>query len=86
KRIGEYHEFRANYRVVGWCTFINIALLSLSTVLILLLKGKVLSYHSKLFDISESKLNALYFSYLSRYKLVTLAFFLAPYLALKMIS
>ncbi|MEZ8103317.1 DUF6868 family protein [Vibrio bivalvicida] len=57
----------------------------LSTVLILLLKNRILSYHSKLFDISESKLNALYFRYLSNYKLITLAFFLAPYLALKMI-
>ncbi|ADV91955.1 hypothetical protein VIVU109784_22280 [Vibrio vulnificus] len=71
---------------LGWCTLINIVILSLSTVLVLLLKSKILSYHSKLFDISKPRLNALYFSYLGHYKVITLAFFLVPYLALKVIS
>ncbi|MCS0349816.1 DUF6868 family protein, partial [Vibrio diabolicus] len=70
----------------GWCAFINIAFLSLTTVLILTLKKLVFSYHGKLFNLPESKLNEIYFSYLGNYKVATLVFFIVPYLALKIMS
>lgn len=71
---------------LGWCTVINIWFLSLSAVLIVVFKSRIVSFHRRVFDIPESKLNTLYFSYLSHYKLFTVVFFLVPYLALKIIS
>ncbi|CAM4300252.1 hypothetical protein BIW53_13090 [Pseudoalteromonas byunsanensis] len=70
----------------GWCAFINIVVLCTTTVLLLALKGKVLPLHAKMFDIPESKCSVLYFSYLSNYKVITLTFFVVPYLALKLLG
>ncbi|EMN7207571.1 DUF6868 family protein [Vibrio diazotrophicus] len=70
---------------IGWCAVINVSVLIITSILLMLLKERVASYHSKLFNIPADSLNTLYFSYLSHFKIVTLTFFIAPYLALKII-
>ena len=43
----------------------------------------VLSLHRKMFDLDEKVLIPKYFDFLSLYKVVTLVFIVAPYIALK---
>ena len=67
---------------LGWCTAINIAILSLTTVFLIIFKEFAIKTHSKLTGVSPSKLPALYFSYLGNYKIAVLTFNLVPYVAL----
>jgi len=53
---------------------------------IMALKGPISAIHSKMFDIDEKELGLGYFNFLSNYKIVTLAFMVAPYIALKIMG
>ncbi len=70
----------------GWCALLNILMLSITTVAITLFKQPLITYHHKLFGVTESNLAHVYFSYLSFYKLATLVLCVVPYLALKIIA
>jgi hypothetical protein len=50
------------------------------------IRGTVSSIHSKMFDIDEKELGSKYFDFLSNYKIVTLVFMVAPYIALKIMG
>jgi len=71
---------------LGWCTLINYGILILSTVILLVCADWVKGMHSKMFNISETSLDTLYFNYLGNYKLAIFIFNLAPYIALKLVS
>ncbi|WP_421861947.1 DUF6868 family protein [Motiliproteus sp.] len=70
----------------GWMLIINLALFTLATVGILWLKRWIRGFHARLFQLSESQLEAQYFRYLANYKLAILVFNLAPYLALLLVG
>ena len=70
----------------GWCSIINIMVLLVATISLSVLTHKVIPIHSRLFDISEQELKLMYFRYLAQYKILTLIFFIVPYLALRIIS
>lgn len=72
--------------ILGWASIINIAYLVLSTLIIMFMKGKISAIHSKLFSIDKQELNSKYFDFLSSYKIATLVFIVAPYIALKIIG
>ena len=72
--------------LLGWASIINIAYLSLATIIIAFMRGAISPIHSKLFGMDEKQLNSKYFDFLSIYKIVTLAFFVAPYIALKIMG
>lgn len=72
--------------LLGWASVINIGYLILTTVILMFMRGTVASLHSKMFDIDEKELSAKYFDFLSRYKIVTLVFMVAPYIALKIMG
>lgn len=69
---------------MGWCALINSLVLVFTTLALLVLKDRIIPLHSRWFGVAEPDLNRLYFSYLSHYKVITLAFFVVPYLALKL--
>jgi hypothetical protein len=71
---------------LGWATIINIAYLTLASVMLILMKETIRSIHSRMFDVDENKIGHMYFSFLSNYKVVTMAFFAAPYIALKIMG
>ncbi len=73
-------------RLLGWCTFINVILLSLSTILILWGRQTIARFHGKLFGEPPETMSAHYFEYLARYKLLIIQFNLVPYLALKIMA
>ena len=69
---------------LGWCAVINIAVLLFSTLAVVSCKGCVAKIHSKMLGVEEEKLPVLYFQYLGNYKVMTLVFNIAPYLALRL--
>lgn len=71
---------------LGWCTLINYGILILSTVMLLTCGNWVKSIHGKIFNLSDTSLDTLYFSYLGNYKLAIFVFNLVPYIALKLMD
>ncbi|WP_417616523.1 DUF6868 family protein [Oceanisphaera sp.] len=72
--------------LLGWASVINIGYLLLATLIIVFMRGTLSALHGKLFDMDEQTLSGKYFDFLSHYKIVTLVFMVAPYLALKIMG
>ncbi len=72
--------------LLGWASVINVCYLFLATIILMFMRGTVSSIHSKMFDIGEKELSSKYFDFLSNYKIVTLVFMVAPYIALKIMG
>ena len=72
--------------LLGWASVINIGYLFLATLFLAFLRKPIFYLHSKLFGVDEMELNSSYFNFLSHYKIVTLVFMVAPYLALKIMG
>lgn len=72
--------------LLGWASVINLGYLFLATLILVFMKGTISSIHSKMFDIDKKELSSKYFDFLSNYKIVTLVFMVAPYLALKIMG
>ncbi|MCS7465109.1 hypothetical protein NZK35_00295 [Stieleria sp. ICT_E10.1] len=68
---------------LGWCTLINLGILTLSTAMIAGCGGAVGRLHQKWFHLERHDLRREYFRYLANYKLLVLVFNLVPYLALR---
>lgn len=71
---------------LGWCTLINLVVLSFATIMIWLARDWAMNIHSRMFDIDKAELPTMYFDFLSRYKLLWYIFNLAPWLALKIMT
>ena len=71
---------------LGWCTAINIGILTFSALVLFLFKDFVINTHSRLAGVSASQLPSLYFAYMGNYKIGILIFNLVPYIALKLMS
>ncbi len=69
---------------LGWCSIINIVMLSLTSTILMLWKDKISSLHSHLFGVSHSDLKILYIQYLGNYKIAIIILNIAPYFALKL--
>ncbi len=72
--------------LLGWASVINIVYLLLATVILMFMRGTISSIHSKMFDLEKKELGSKYFDFLSVYKIVTLVFIVAPYIALKIMG
>ncbi|PHS72973.1 MAG: hypothetical protein COB22_03575 [Cycloclasticus sp.] len=71
---------------LGWCTVISLIFLMVTSLILVLFREPIKSIHNKLLGVEKDHLNALYFSYLSRFKLAVIIFNLTPYLALKLMT
>ena len=72
--------------LLGWASIINIAYLFPATFILIFMRGALSSIHSKMLDIDEKELSSKYFNFLSNYKIATLVFMVAPYIALKIMG
>lgn len=72
--------------LLGWASVLNVGYLFLATMILMFMRGTVSSIHSKMFDIDEKELSSKYFDFLSSYKIATLVFVVAPYIALKIMG
>lgn len=72
--------------LLGWASVLNIAMLLLTTVLLVVARPFLTSVHSRLFGLSADELAKCYFNYLAQYKVLTFVFNIAPYSALKIMG
>jgi len=72
--------------LLGWAVVINVGYLLLTAIIITFMRGTVSSIHIRMLDIDEKELSSKYFDFLSNYKIVTLVFMVAPYIALKIMG
>jgi len=70
----------------GWCFVVNSVILGVTGISLFLGRGWIPRFHAGLFSLSEETIRASYFKFLANYKLITLAFSLVPYIALKLIQ
>ena len=68
----------------GWMTVINIVFLTLSSLMLMIMKDWVASLHGHLFGVEPAQVKQTIYSWLGAYKIMTLIFSLAPYLALRL--
>ena len=71
---------------LGWCSVINISILSLSSLFIFSFKEFVTNIHSKMTGIDKNQLMDIYVQYLGNYKVLITIFNIVPYISLKIMS
>ncbi len=71
---------------VGWVSVINIAVLLISGIAVIVMRGPISKVHSKLFGLDQKDLGRAYFQYLGQYKIAIIVLSIAPYLALKIMA
>ncbi len=71
---------------LGWASAINIAILLLSTLALIAMRGGISRIHSQLFGVGEKDLGRAYFQYLAQYKIAIIVFNIAPYVSLKIMA
>lgn len=71
---------------LGWAALINIAYASLATLGIATMRPRMIAIHRRLFGVDDPRLDEKYFDFLALYKALTMAFFVVPWLALKVMG
>ncbi len=79
------HDLTVLAAFLGWCSVINIAILFYATIVLAFWRDFAKSLHAKIFGVSESDLDLMYFKYLAYYKLLIIVFNLVPYFALRIV-
>ena len=69
-----------------WASIINIALMVFSTIVIIMVRPMYHRGHAKLFGVEPETINSTMYCYLAGYKMLTLVFFVVPWIALAIIS
>jgi len=72
--------------LLGWAAVINIAVLLVSTIGLVAMRRPITAIHARLFGLDEKDLGRAYFQYLAQFKIATIVFTIAPYLALRIIA
>ena len=71
---------------LGWCTVINIGMLTFAAIALGFMRVPVTKIHAKMFDLNEADLSRAYFQYLAQYKIAVIVLNLVPYIALKIMA
>ncbi len=69
-------------QVLGWCSLINVGLMTVSFLLLSMARGWVYKTHSKWFPITESQFNAIAYSFMGLYKILVFVFNIVPWIAM----
>lgn len=69
----------------GWMALVNGAILIVATILLNLMREWIMNVHSALMGMDRADLPALYFSYLSNFKIAWIFLNLVPYLVLRLV-
>jgi hypothetical protein len=72
--------------LLGWTSVINIAILAITTLSLIAMRGFITKVHARLFGMDEKDLGRAYFQYLAQYKIAIIVLNIAPYLALRIIA
>ena len=71
---------------LGWCSVINIAILVVSTLMMIVMRDFAVKIHSRLFHVDAEALTALYLQYLGNYKIAVIILNIVPYIALRIMA
>ena len=71
---------------LGWVSVINIAVLLISGIMVIAMRGLISKVHSKIFGLDQKDLGRAYFQYLAQYKIAMIVLSIAPYIALKIMA
>lgn len=71
---------------LGWCTIINLCLLTLSFLSLLMMRTSIVKLHHKMLGVPEQHLAGYYFNLLGIYKLLIVVFNIVPYFVLRFIG
>jgi len=71
---------------LGWCTVINFALLLVTSFFMTVMKGTIMSIHTRITGLPEDVLNPMYVKFLGYYKIAIFIFNFTPWLALHLMS
>jgi len=71
---------------LGWCSVINIALLFLTSITIISMRGLIVKIHASLTGVSEAELPRIYLEFLGNFKMMIIILNLVPYLALRIMA
>lgn len=69
-----------------WMTITNFALFFLSFLLSIVMKGTILSMHSKMFGVSEATVQNVIYGFFGIFKIFIIIFSFTPYIALLIIQ
>ncbi|MCC5451870.1 hypothetical protein LMJ53_09055 [Rheinheimera sp. UJ51] len=72
--------------LLGWAALLNLAYLTFVSLMLMLGRNFAIALHQKFFDLDAAALQLKFYAFLSHYKVITLTFFVAPYLALKIMG
>jgi len=67
-----------------WATWLNLAVILLQTLALVAARGWIYRLQSRWFPLEEAHFNAIVYGYLAVYKIVWIALFLVPWLALEL--
>lgn len=70
----------------GWAALLNTLVLVLTTLALLGFRESLRTLHQRMFGVEKERILALYFNYLGQFKIITVTFFIVPYIALKLMQ
>lgn len=73
-------------KILGWCTAINIILLSIWLLFFMFAHNWMYNMHKKWFALSLDKFDAIHYLLMGFFKTITIIFFLVPYLVMRYYS
>lgn len=71
---------------LGWCTVLNVVVLTFSSILILTFQGYLPVVLGRFSGMESKDASALYYKFLGNYKICIIVFNLVPYISLKIMS
>ena len=71
---------------LGWCSVINIGMLTFSSIMVILFRVPASKIHAKMFNLNEKEVSSAYFRYLAQYKVAVIVLNVVPYFALKIME
>ena len=72
--------------ILGWTAVVNIAILMVTSISLVSMRGFITGVHSRMFGLEEKDLGRAYFQYLAQYKIAIIVLNIAPYIALRIVA
>ena len=72
--------------ILGWTAVVNIAILMVTSISLVSMRGFITGVHSRMFGLDEKDLGRAYFQYLAQYKIAIIVLNIAPYIALRIVA
>jgi len=70
----------------GWMTLLNFGMLIFATLMMLAARDWATGFQARLFGLPQEEVRRTFYNWIGTYKLLTLIFCLAPYLALRIVA